>query len=462
MSRPIRPLAASLIALATLGCNAPRANFPLAGTQATQPLPTLAALGAAPASLAVPNNAGPSVATDHLIVALAAGVTPSQYMASITSRGFRQTGDLILAKRHVLKVSLPAGMSLTDATRLLAKAPGAHWVQQDHIVHPTGYSFTNEDPKYPQQWAHQAAHADTIDAWPLVPAASQSKVIVAILDTGLDVNHPEFSGRVISPDNYVTADGNASDVTDYQGHGTHVAGIIGAAGDNGIGVAGVAWGVKLMPIKVVGQSGGSDDYTIVQAILRAVDFGVDPATGARVRVINMSLGSSSRDVSPLYKQAIDEARAAGIVVVVAAGNDGRGSIEAPANTPGCIAVGSTTNELGWETLSGFSDYGAGLDLVAPGSRIMSTFPTAGSNDGTNYGVESGTSMASPFVAGVAALVTARYDPNGTNANATFADEVRARLDAAVDDLGVPGWDPIYGYGRINAYKAVSPANITPP
>jgi subtilisin family serine protease len=212
--------------------------------------------------------------------------------------------------------------------------------------------------------------------------------------------------------------------------------------------------VKIMPFKVLG--GNATGFEVVQAIVDASKFVAQD--GSHVRVINMSLGTVSGGEDAYFAEAIAQARAAGVVVVAAAGNDGREVVGSPANTPNCIAVGSTGHYLDWEMLSSFSNHGDRLDISAPGEDILSTLPGNGSGT-AQYGYESGTSMASPYVAGVAALVAAKYDPNNQSMTAAFADKIKARLLKAVDDLGVPGWDPLYGAGRLNAAKAVTPATI---
>jgi cell wall-associated protease len=142
----------------------------------------------------------------------------------------------------------------------------------------------------------------------------------------------------------------------------------------------------------------------------------------------------------------------------------------PANAPGVVAVGSTSRHLDFETVSPFSNYGERLDLVAPGAGIFVPVPTTENcvgvnfNDRRNYAYASGTSEAAPYVSGVAALVFAKYDPNNASLAtpelaAAMVDKVRAHLLKSVDDLGVPGWDPSFGAGRINAEKALTPASI---
>jgi subtilisin family serine protease len=430
---------------------------PVSHGVATSPVPGAPATDASPAI--APMAAGaPEVVPDRLVVTLKPGETVEALLARPELAGFRAQGDFKLGSRMVLKLAIPSGLSAAEARARVAGAPGVQRVVSDVYARPADFSFSSPDPRYVEQWAHRADRGNTTNAWNLVPPSAQAKVIVAVLDTGLDTGHPEFAGRVIGAQNFTNGATPDTDVTDTVGHGTHVAGIVGAAGNNGQGVAGVAWGAQVMPVKVLG--GQATGFDVLRGLLYAVHFA--PVGGAQVRVINLSLGSPQGGIDALYTEAIAEARAAGIVVIAASGNDGRDVVNMPANTANVIAVGATANYLNWEPLAPFSNYGDRLDLVAPGQDILSTFPRSGAAAGTNYGFESGTSMAAPYVAGVAALVTAKYDPNNGQANAAFADQVRARLLRAVDDFGLPGRDPVFGEGRLNAARAVTPANLADP
>jgi subtilisin family serine protease len=310
------------------------------------------------------------------------------------------------------------------------------------------------------QWSHRPAFGDTEGAWAIVPDAAASKVVVAVLDSGLDETHPEFAGRVASGGLNTLFDPPSADISDDNGHGTHCAGIVAAANDQA-GVRGVAPGAQILPVKVLDQQGAGTDLGILQGIMAAIAWLPTPDDGSRVRVLSLSLGAALEDVSALYAQAFAIARRRGIVVVAASGNESLDFVGSPANAPPAIAVGSTSRYLGWERLSGFSNGGHALALVAPGAAILSTYPrTLG--DLSGYAVESGTSMATPFVAGVAAQLVARYDPGNTRLDAAWTDLVRTRLLAAVDDLGPPGRDDLHGEGRANAHLAVYPQTLEGP
>ncbi len=394
-----------------------------------------------------------------LLVGLAPDADPARVLADPQLVGFERLGTLSVRSRTVLKLAPPRGMTLTEARRRVVRVEGVRTAEENAVRTAFGFTFARRDPKLDEQWAHRADRADTEAAWQVVPVADQTKVIVAVLDTGLDVGHPEFAGRVEKPRNFASDSEDPDDVSDSVGHGTHVAGIIGAAGDNGEGVAGVAWGVRILPVKVLGERGG-EDFEILAGLLHAVRYRPSPDNGGRVRVINMSLGSDVGVVSGVYADVFAEARAAGVTVTVATGNSGLSQIASPANTPNCLAVGATATYAAWEKLAHFSNYGERLDLTAPGSDILATTPREGAyGQDPEYARMSGTSMAAPYAAGVAALVYARYDKQNAALTGAFADKVRARMLTAVDDLGTPGWDPYFGAGRIDAGKAVKPATI---
>jgi serine protease len=242
---------------------------------------------------------------------------------------------------------------------------------------------------------------------------------------------------------------------------------------------GVAPDIMIMPVKVDHPEPTSPTNPVPQwgkfalsdiiAGLAYVCNARDQADGARVRVVNMSLGQNTLGIEPLYVEAVNYARQRGILVVASTGNLGGEQIPPPANTPGVVAVGATSQYLGFEYLSPDSNYGPRLDLVAPGGGILSTTPftyisdlghrTAGI-DLRGYAYASGTSEAAPFVSGVAALVFAKYDPDNASLSspataAKMVDKVRAHLFRSCDDKGPPGWDPGFGWGRINVDKALS-------
>ncbi len=293
-------------------------------------------------------------------------------------------------------------------------------------------------------------------------------VKVAVVDTGIDYTHPDLAGKVIAQYDFTT---DTADAMDDNGHGTHCAGIIASEGTV---YHGISSDVSLMAAKVLDSTGNGYVSDVMLGIQWAVEQGAD--------VINMSLGegqySGSCDYTDLA-QVVNEATAAGVVVCCASGNDGNpNALVSPACASGAIAVGSVDKT---DAIASYSDGGVELDLVAPGGdtaggvnhpEIISTFSTEVANsseycfylvsgqcydslfvaDGDRYIRAVGTSMAAPHVSGAAALVL-QANPELTPA------EVKIILEQSADDLGTPGWDNIYGWGRLNIAQAL--ANVPP-
>jgi subtilisin family serine protease len=289
------------------------------------------------------------------------------------------------------------------------------------------------DPLYgTQQYAPQLTGCET--TWDTYTGSATT--VVAVVDTGINGQHEEITGRVLAGFNCVTNAAIAGGAnSDDNGHGSHVAGIIGARGNNAMGIAGLAWQAKLLPVKVLDSTGNGTIADITEGILFA-------ANTANVKVINMSLGGRGYSVS--MADAINYAVAAkGITVVVAMGNDGMNAQNYPAAYAGVIAVGSTN---GRDTLSSYSTTGNYISVSAPGENICSLSNTSN----TGYVYKSGTSMASPFVAGLAALLSGK-DPALTPA------EIRSIIEDSVVDKGAVGFDSSFGWGRVDVNSALDAA-----
>jgi len=255
-----------------------------------------------------------------------------------------------------------------------------------------------------RQWG--LTMVDATSAWDTTH--STAGIVVAILDTGIDSSHPDLGSKIVAIQNF-SSDSTAE--PEGNNHGTHVAGIAAACTNNDTGVAGLGYDASLMNGKVLSSSGSGWSSDVAQGIIWATDNGAD--------VINMSLGSYGS--SSLMQDAIDYAWDHGVVVVAAAGNDGLTTPFYPAAHENCIAVAATTSS---DSMASFSNHGDWVDVGAPGSGIYST--TAGSS----YGYMSGTSMASPFVTGLASLV---FDvTTDTNGNGRTNDEVRNAIQATCD------------------------------
>ncbi|MFI6299648.1 S8 family peptidase [Nonomuraea sp. NPDC050790] len=255
-----------------------------------------------------------------------------------------------------------------------------------------GCASPEPDPLEPQQWGLPAVNLP--EAW---SKADGDGVVIAIVDTGVDTGHPDLKGKIV--DGYDFVDGD-QDPQDRNGHGTHVAGIAAAVTHNGLGIAGAAPGAKIMPVRVLGAVGSGDQATIVKGIVWAADNGA--------KVINLSLGETGL-ISRLLKggalnPAILHAYSRGAVVVAAAGNEG--TVKQPYKPATQVLVVGASDQQGKP--AEFSNFGAEDAVSAPGVRIMSTLPTYPTpetrKNATGYGQLDGTSMAAPYVAGLAALL----------------------------------------------------------
>ncbi|WP_394138503.1 S8 family peptidase [Cytobacillus oceanisediminis] len=283
--------------------------------------------------------------------------------------------------------------------------------------------FGSADPKKKNMY-----HLSLLNIDKALSLAGNNKVTVAVIDTGMDVKHADIKSKVLPP--YNVLDPAKQPFTDS--HGTHVAGIIASEKDNGIGGHGINPNAKILPIDVFGGQWGTSDYAVAEGILYAVSQKAD--------VINMSLGGPME--SPILEEAVKKAVDAGITVVAAAGNDYGESISYPAAYEGVISVSATNDK---NKLAEFSSYGAYVDIAAPGESVYSTMFDF--LKGSTFAELSGTSMATPVVAGVASLIKSKY-PN------LKPHEVEAILKMTAKDLGEKGYDTKYGYGLVDPVKAL--------
>lgn len=323
-----------------------------------------------------------------------------------------------------------AGLDLNAAVQELRRMPGVLWAE---ISHPVETCRTPNDPWYAPtvqtpsgQWG--VVRVGLPEAWDVTTGSAE--VIVAIIDSGLNPDIVDFSGRIVSPYSVLTNSSAWPAWQDNHGHGSAVAGVAVARGDNGVGIAGAAWDVKIMPVKIA-ETGSSDDVTLAAAIGYAVDHGAD--------VINVSYSGSQW--SRTQEEAVAYALSHDVVVVAAAGNDGVDSVGYPAAIPGVIAVGATSYmDARWL----YSNTGTALDLVAPGYDVISY------SRGSDSGVArwQGTSFSAPLVAGVAALM------RSVNQSLSAGD-ISTLLNQTADDLGTDGWDQAFGWGLLDAEEAVA-------
>jgi subtilisin family serine protease len=267
-------------------------------------------------------------------------------------------------------------------------------------------------------------------AWSITKGSGD--VIIAVVDSGVSPVHPEFAGRLVAGYDFINKD---DDPADDHGHGTHVAGIA-AAGINGVGTVGVCPECKIMPVKVLNERNGGTWSSVSKGILFAVDNGAD--------VINLSLGAtvSSTTLISSVQYALDH----DVVVVAAAGNLANNAPFFPAAAPGVVGVSGTDAEDRYWPVSNYGDF---IDVAAPGVNIYSSYYSLA--NGSGYAYMSGTSMASPFVTGLAALIRSRRPD-------LSAVEVAGLLSSTAKDLGDPAWDRYYGAGRVDAHAALVAAN----
>ncbi len=281
----------------------------------------------------------------------------------------------------------------------------------------------NADPKA----ASEQYHLTMLNIAKAQQLAGKNKVTVAVIDTGIDTKHPDLKGLFLP--GYNALDPMHQPAADD--HGTHVAGIIAANKNNGIGGYGINPNVKILPIDVF-ERWGASDYSIAEGILHAVKKGA--------KVINMSLGGPMP--SPLIEEAINKANEKGVVVVASAGNSGDDWVNYPAGYEGVISVGAVDSR---KKLADYSSYGTSVDIVAPGDEIYSTFYEAEKK--SSFQKMSGTSMASPMVAGAAALLLSKY-PKLT------PSQVEYILEQSASDLGPADFDEKYANGLLNVVEAM--------
>lgn len=328
------------------------------------------------------------------------------------------------------------------------------------------------DPAFHKQWGadNNSFNPGTIDSDINLPETwfletGSSDITLAIIDSGVDELHPEFAGRMYSKPAEVGINGVDEDnngftddysgwdfvegdnfTNDENGHGTSVAGVAAANGDNNLGIAGVDWNCKILDVRVLNANGSGSFANVSAGIYYAVNEGAD--------VINLSLGGTNS--SSVITNAIDYALQNNVLVIAAMGNDGVGTPFYPASIDGVFSVGATNYfdercDPFKLTNNGGSNYGSHIDVVAPGDYIIAL----NKDDYTDFSdYSAGTSLAAPFVSGLATLLMAHYPESS-------ATDIATRIRISADDqVGKPtedisGFDIYYGYGRVNAYEAVS-------
>lgn len=328
---------------------------------------------------------------------------------------------------RVTRLRVQPGRELATVDALRSGA-SVVWAQPNFIRE---VAVTPNDPRFVDQWGLRRIEAPT--AWETTTGSST--VVVAVVDTGVDLRHPDLQGHLVDGYNFVREERPPQD---DNGHGTHVAGTIAATLNNSVGIAGVAPSISIMPVKVLGRTGRGGDDTVAAGLYWAVDHGA--------WAINMSFGPAFNgpQATPLVEEAVRYATGLGAVVVIAAGN--RGTNEPPnlSGLPGVISVAATMPN---DVRAPFSNHGSWVHVGAPGTGVLSTF-----FDGTStYRAESGTSVAAPYVSGVAALLLSLRPE-------LRAGDVERIIRSTADPL--PSED--IGAGRLNAARAIAAARDMPP
>lgn len=330
-----------------------------------------------------------------------------------------------ISKLKVHKVRFNKNKTRDSVLQSLSKDSTVEYAQPNYTY--TAIQIPN-DPSYNAQWGLPRIKANL--AWDI--SWGNDSITIAVVDTGVDANHPDLSANLVYGYNAIT---NTSNTDDDQGHGTHVAGIASGIINNNRGIAGVSGKSKIMPIKALSSTGSGYTSDIGEGIMWAADRGA--------KVINLSLGGPYYD--QYLQDSVNYAYNKGALIIAAAGNSNTSAPSYPAALNNVVAISAVDQS---NSRASFSNYGSYIDLAAPGVSIYSTTYDGG------YGYKSGTSMAAPFVAGAAALIWS-LDNNKS------AGEIETILKSTAYDLGYLGRDDAFGYGLIDVYNAIKVIEPSP-
>jgi subtilisin family serine protease len=364
----------------------------------------------------------PRFVTGQILIKPKAQLSDSSLTERLEGHGAWQRQRLHRSNVRVINVSESRAEAVLAALR---RDPDIEFAERDGIARA---AFVPNDAYVTSGREWHLAKIQAPQAWDTTAGAAD--VVVAILDSGINAAHPDLARRVLPGYDFVS---NDSDPSDDFGHGTAVAGVVVAAGNNRIGVAGVAWRCAVLPVKVVNSSGFASYSALAQGIRYAVDQGA--------RVINISIAGDSP--SSTLQEAINYAWNSNVVIVAAAGNNANDVLQYPAACDHVVAVSATEPD---DSLASFSSFGSSITLSAPGDNIWTTQ----SDLSRRYGSWRGTSFASPVVAGVAALAVSA-NPSLSNT------QLVSLLEATADDRGAAGYDVAFGFGRVNAFRALTVA-----
>jgi subtilisin family serine protease len=412
---------------------------------------TVATLTLALLVVAAPAQAAAPAASGQLLVGFKQGASKNQQQEILTALKGRLAKRFAGIKGGRLALVKPrSGIALALLRKRLAAHPGVAYAEPDYIQ-STGATKAPNDPLYPLQWP-VAENPDgyDIDA-PTAWAQRTSCAKVAVVDTGVDTDHPDLVANLYKskdkPNNGKDDDKNGyvddtyglnaikgkGSAEDDNGHGTHVSGIVAGRANDSVGVSGICWSAKVLPVKFMNAKGKGSTSDAIAAIQYAVKQGF--------KIVNCSFGSSSK--SSALKDVIDYAQDHKVLMVVAAGNNGENIDKKPEypaayGNSNILTVAATTNT---DQLASFSNFGSkAVDVAAPGDTVLSTYLGGG------YKNLSGTSMASPYAAGLAAMLR-KQEPDATYGNLRYA--IRHKVDTPPALNGKVAYN-----GRINAFKAL--------
>jgi len=374
---------------------------------------------------------------DEILIRFNPDVDKADQDKLLQTHGLSETEEIPEIKVKVLKVNPKALDAVIEA---LSHNPNVEFAEKN-VIGQVAAAYTPNDPYFTSgyQWGLNTIKAP--DAWGITKGSTST--IIAILDTGIQMNHPDLTGKIVAARDCTGTSCisvSTSSDNDVYGHGTHTAGIAAVATDNSVGVSGMGFNSKLNNVKVCTYN--TNRYPQLQCLGSSIAKGIIWAADNGAKVISMSVYSSS---SSTLENAINYAWNKDALLVCAAGNNGDSNPVYPAAYQNCIAVAGTNQN---DQLALLSNYGKSwVDVAAPGFNIYST------TKGSGYGYKTGTSMATAYVSGLAGLLFTKV--TDTNGNGKINDEVRSRIESTCDKISID-----VAYGRINAYKAVT-ASSTP-